>query len=99
MTRREYPIRLIINGRRISKVIIDSHYELRHSDSVDDSVILNLVSMLSGGNFEPESESGNFQYFVSDNLALNERRYKLMWLLERNEIYVGVVNAYRRKRR
>lgn len=96
MTRREYPIRLTINGRRILKVIIDSHFELKHSSSINDAVILNLVRLLSGGSFEPETESGNFQYFVSDNLVLGSKRYKLVWLLESDELYVGVVNAYRR---
>lgn len=97
MTRREYPIRLTVNGRRIVKVIIDPHYELKHSNSIDDAVILELVRLLSGQSFEPEMENEDFQYFVSDNLVLWSKRYKLVWLLEQNALYVGVVNAYRRK--
>lgn len=97
MTRREYPVRLTINGQRIVKVIIDPHYELKHGSSINDAVILNLVRLLAGGRFEPDMENENFQYFVSDNLVLGSRRYKLVWLLERNALYVGVVNAYRRK--
>jgi len=98
MARREYAVQLAINGRRISKVVIDSHYELRHRQSINDSVVLELVNLLSGNTFEPEAESGTFQYFVSDNLIVGSKRYKLVWLLERNELYVGVVNAHRRRR-
>jgi hypothetical protein len=97
MTRREYPVHLAINGRRIARVIIDPHYELKHGSSVDDTTILDLVALLSGSTFEPEAETGNFQYFVSDNLAVDSRVFKLIWLLEKNELYVGVVNAYRRR--
>ena len=60
MTRREYPIDIRVNNRQISKVVIDPHYELKHSSSVDDSIILKLVLMLSGENFEPDSEDGTF---------------------------------------
>lgn len=95
--RREYAVRLIVNGRKISKVIIDPHYELKHSKSVDDKLIVELVEKLDGGQFEPDEEVGEFKYFVSDGLELEGRRYKLVWLMEDHEIYIGVVNAYRRK--
>ncbi|MEK6705043.1 MAG: hypothetical protein AABZ06_04595 [Bdellovibrionota bacterium] len=97
MTRREYPIRLTINGRRIIKVVIDPHYEVNHSSSINDAVILELVELLTGSSFEPEMELGNFQYFVSDNLVRSSKRYKLIWLLEKNALYIGVINAYRRR--
>ena len=97
MTRREYPIRLTINDRLIVRVVIDPHYELKHGRSVSDAVILDLVRMLSGSSFEPESEADGYQYFVSDHLVLNSRRYKLIWLLEKDALYIGVVNAYRRR--
>ena len=97
MNRREYPVRLTVNGRRIVKVIIDSHYELKHSDSITDALILDLVNLLSGKSFEPDAETDGFQYFVADNLVHEENRYRLIWMLERDEFYVGVVNAYRRR--
>jgi hypothetical protein len=97
MNRREYPTKLTINGRRIVKVIIDPHYELKHSRSINDDLILELVQLLSGGNFEPDATDATFQYFVSDNLILKSKRYKLVWLLEKNAIYIGVINAHRRK--
>lgn len=95
--RREYAVRLTVNGRKISKVIIDPHYELKHSNSVDDALIVRLVEKLDGGQFEPDEETDEFEYYVSDGLEIEGRRYKLVWLIEGREIYIGVVNAYRRK--
>jgi hypothetical protein len=98
MNRTEYRIRLTINGRRIAKVIIDPHYKLKHSGSISDKVILELVQLLSGGSFDPEAEVAGFQYFVSDNLILGQKQFRLIWLLEKDELYIGVVNACRRRK-
>ena len=97
VNRREYDISVTVNGRRITKVVIDPHYELKHSDSVSDNVILSLVKLLDGGIFPLQEKTGMFEYYVTDGLKLEERLYKLVWLLEDNELYIGVVNAYRRK--
>lgn len=94
--RREYSIQIIVNSKSINRVIIDSHYELKHADSINDEVILELVSMLDGGTYTPDAEKDGFQYFKSDPLFLNGARYRLIWLLEDHEIYIGVVNAFRR---
>jgi len=96
MTRREYVVSLTINGVKISKAIIDSHYELRHADSISDDLILRLLQLLDGQEFEPEQEIDEYQYFVSDRLEFEGKYYKLIWLLEKNQIYIGVINAYRR---
>lgn len=96
MQRREYGIRITVNGRKISKVIIDPHYEARHSASIDDQLILRLVRQLDGRFFETEDADPPYLYFVTDNMVLDSKRYKLVWLLEDNELYVGVVNAHRR---
>jgi len=97
MGRREYDISITVNGRQIMKVVIDPHYELKHSDSVSDEVILQLVGLLNGGVFPTQERSGVFEYFVTDRLKLGDKLYKLVWLLEDDELYIGVVNAYRRK--
>src|SRR5271170_1654241 len=94
--RRDYKISITVNFRAVTRVIIDPHYELKHGDSVDDEVILSLVQMLDGKTFAPEAESDGFQYFKTDPLTLNGVNYRLIWLLEKNEIYIGVVNAFRR---
>ena len=97
MERREYSISIAVNGRPIDKVIIDPHYEVKHSDSISDELILSLVKLLHGNEYEPVDIDDEFEYFVEDQLTLEGRFYKLIWLLEKNKLYVGVVNAYRRK--
>ncbi|MCB0343249.1 MAG: hypothetical protein H6626_09085 [Pseudobdellovibrionaceae bacterium] len=97
MKRREYPLNIEVNGRKIKKAVIDPHYEIKHSDSITDEIILDLVALLDGGTFPVQTRDDIFEYFVTDNLRLEGKRYKLVWLLEKNEIYIGIVNAYRRQ--
>ena len=61
--RREYSARLVVNGQRITKVIIDPHFELKHSRSIDDKTILQLVAQLDGRDFEADAEDGPFSVF------------------------------------
>lgn len=96
MKRREYDIDILVNRRRITKVIIDSHYEKKHSATVDDQIILKLVKTLDGEIIEPDAEDPPYSYFSQDRIEVDGKFYKLIWLLEDDELYVGVVNAYRR---
>lgn len=52
MRRREYDIDIIVNHRRLSKVIIDPHFEKKHGKSITDEIILRLVETLDGKQFE-----------------------------------------------
>lgn len=52
MRRREYFEKLLVNGVFISKIIIDPHYEDKHSESINDEIILNLVRTLNGQKFD-----------------------------------------------
>lgn len=99
MNRRSYKVFLVLNGRKIETVVIDPHYEERHSESVTDEIILNLVKKyLDGEEFESVSgpDEDGFEYFVRDSLELDGKLYKLVWLLKEQEVYIGIVNAYRR---
>ncbi|MBI3606036.1 MAG: hypothetical protein HY202_08445 [Nitrospirae bacterium] len=96
MRRREYDIQITVNGRKIRKVIIDPHYETKHSGSLDDQIILGLVNQLNGQRFEPVDEDFPYLYFVTDGMVMNAKKYKLVWLMEADKLYIGVVNAYRR---
>lgn len=78
--------------------MIDPHYEEKHGESVSDDIILKLVKLLDGKSFKPvDVDEDGFQYFVNDRLEVEERLYKLIWLLHDKELFVGIVNAYRRK--
>lgn len=94
--RRSYPIKIEVNGRKIHEVVIDPHYEIKHSDSVNDDLILELVKLLDGKFYEAADAKGKFQYFVADPLDHQGVNYRLVWLLEDEKLYVGVVNAFRR---
>jgi len=78
-------------------VIIDPHYEEKHADSITDDTILALVKLLDGKSFQPiDVDEEGFQYFVNDRLEIGGMFYKLIWLLHEKELFVGIVNAYRR---
>jgi len=94
--RREFKISITVNSRAITSVVIDPHYEIKHGDTVDDQIIIGLVELLDGKIFTPEVERDGFQYFKTDPLTLNGTNYRLIWLIEKNEIYIGVINAFRR---
>jgi len=94
--RRAYSLDITLNRKRISKVIIDPHYEEKHAASITDEIILRLVDTLDGEIVDPIELRPPYSYFVRDRIELDGKFYKLVWLLEDDEIYIGVVNAHRR---
>ncbi len=96
MKRREYAISIVVNQKKITKLIIDPHFEEKHAASITDDIIIELVKTLDGQFIEPDDENLPFSYFSTDKIELNGKFYKLVWLLEDDQIYIGVVNAYRR---
>jgi hypothetical protein len=79
-------------------VVIDPHYEIRHSRVMNDSLILKLVKKLDGRFELPESQSGAYSYFTT-LVADGSKQYRLVWLLEKSAIYIGIVNAFRVQKR
>ncbi len=59
---------------------------------------LRLVGELDGRKELPEASKGKYAYFAT-LIELDNKQYRLIWLLEDHAIYIGVVNAYRDKRR
>jgi len=98
MSRRTFHIQaLTINGRQISQVIVDDHAAYKHPDVTDD-IVLDLIRLLDGIELAPDDIKEPYEYFAT-LLTLSEKRYRLVWLLERDQIFIGVITAYRDKRR
>ncbi|ATH07969.1 hypothetical protein BIY24_08395 [Halobacteriovorax marinus] len=94
--RRKYDVSITINGLKLNEVIIDTHYEEKHFKSINDEIILKLVARLDNNYFEAEDYKYPYKYFVTDKVEIYQKFYKIIWLLEENCSYVGVINAYRR---
>jgi len=77
-------------------VVIDPHFEAKHANSITDEIILDLVKQLDGKIILPDEVTPPYSYFKQDRMELNGKFYRLIWLVEENEIYIGVVNAHRR---
>lgn len=95
MTRRSYSIDIVVNGRRIEEVIIDSHYEKKHPD-INDTTILRLVEELDGKEFACEIFKDGFQFYMLDRIPLGKKYYRLIWCMQDGQVYIGVINAFRR---
>ncbi len=95
--RREYGLQIILNGQRLTKVVIDAHYEKKHSKSINDELILELVRLLNGRTLEIETVSAaGWEICVYDPLYLGGRPYRLVFCIHPEERILGVINAFRR---
>jgi hypothetical protein len=93
--RRSYSVNMVVNGRKINEVVIDSHYESRHSD-IDDTLILKLVGYLNGREFLEEERDGEWEYFVLDRIDHGGKFYRLVWCMGDQSLFIGVINCFRR---
>ena len=96
--RNEYALKLQINGRLLSRVIIDQHYKEKHPD-MSDKLIIELVKTLNGGEFDIQMQRGPYEYFAVEPVHLDEKVYRLVLLLCIGEDFIGVVNAFRRNKK
>ena len=95
--RNEYNLSLIVNGKNLSKVVIDQHYKAKHSE-VTDEIILSLILEISGNNYDIESEKNGFQYFTVEPVFHEDKPYRLILLLCIHDDFIGVINAFRVQR-
>ena len=77
-SRRSYPIKIKVNGLEVKEVIIDPHYEVKHSKVINDELILELVNLMNGKFYVPTARKGDFQYFVADPLEPRGSKYRLV---------------------
>lgn len=96
--RHEYKVNLVVNGRKISKAIIDPHYEEKHAGSIHDKLILELLELLNHQEFRPQDvDEEGFEYYVIDRMYYKGKQYRFIWLLHPEENYIGIINVFRRK--
>jgi len=97
MAYRRYEIKpLVVNFKTVSLVVIDEHVD-KHSEHIDDLLILKIVDDLDNQNFLPVQEKDSFQYFTS-KIKTNGKWYKLVWLLEKDLCYIGIITVFRDRR-
>ena len=94
MDRPEYLLNLIINDRKISRVLIDQHYRENHRD-LSDEIILELLEKLNNQSFPVEMIRGEFEYFRAEPVILNQKAFRMILLLPVGDDFLGVVNAFR----
>lgn len=92
--RPEYALRLSINEREISRVLIDQHYRDKRSD-LNDQKILEMVKTLDGQNFPIETVRGGYEFFRVEPVYFGEKPYRLVLVLYLSDDFLGVVNAFR----
>ena len=61
--RRVYPIRLVINNRKLDQLIIDPHYEKKHSSYLTDEIIYNFALELNSKKVIIEDRKIPYEYF------------------------------------
>jgi hypothetical protein len=94
---REYMLGITVNGRKLNRVLIDSHYEVKHSDSINDALILDLVKKLNGGTFEHDKViKTGWEIYANDPWYLDGKPYRIVWCLHPDETCLGVINVFRR---
>ncbi len=93
--RRAYRLSLTVNGRRISEVVIDPHYENKHAD-ISDDLILELVQTLDGKEFQRDERDGEWEFFMLDRMEYQGKQYRLIWRLRDRSRFLGVINCFRR---
>lgn len=94
---RVYKIEMIFNEKHLSEVWIDPHYEVKHSGSINDILILELVRQLGRMSFVAKAESQGFRFYEVDVEYLG-KPYRLILVTPPDGSYLGIRNAYRRSK-
>jgi hypothetical protein len=92
--RTEYPLEITINNRKLSRVVIDQHYQIKHPE-MNDELIIELVKTQDGAILNVDDEKDGFQYFTVEPVEYMDKPYRLVLLLYIHDDFLGVVNAFR----
>lgn len=93
--RRVYPLEedLIVNNKKLTNLIIDPHYEIKHKDYINDELIYNLIFLLNNKRFVSKDRKEKWEYYDLE-ISYNDDSYLLVWCFEDNENYIGIINCY-----
>ena len=97
MFRRYFDVELTFNDVRYFEIQIDPHYEEKHSGSINDLLIIDLLKKVDNKTFSVVAERDGYSYFEID-VELHNKLYRLILVTPFDNIYLGVRNAYRRSR-
>jgi hypothetical protein len=97
--RHEYQLTIIINKRKLKRLIIDQHYKKKHSSTVTDRTIIELVKTLNEETLPVDKEVDGYQYFRVEPVTHKKSPYRLVLVIYIHDDFLGVINAFRVKRR
>ncbi|MFN8369560.1 MAG: hypothetical protein U0T83_02920 [Bacteriovoracaceae bacterium] len=96
--RNVFELRVVVNNRVFNQVIIDQYYRVKHQE-LNDELILELVMKIHNGIYLIEEVKGDFNYFTIEPLFYGNFPFKLILFFGNDDDYLGVVNAYRVRRK
>lgn len=96
--RTEYPLKIVINKRELLRVVIDQHYKIKHPE-INDELIIELVKTQDGAILNIDEQKDGFQYFTIEPVEYMDKPYRLILLLCIHDDFLGVVNAFRVRRK
>lgn len=62
-SRRIYPIKLVINNRKLDELVIDPHYEKKHGNYLTDEIIYNFALETNNKKVIIEDRKNPYKYF------------------------------------
>lgn len=86
---RLHALKININRRSLTRVILDQHYTEKHPE-VNDELILELVKKLNRDVFEIESEECGFQYFRAEPVMYKKNHTVLLLCI--HDDFLGVTS-------
>lgn len=97
--RRVYPCDLVSNKQKLTRLIIDPHFEENHGSYVNDKLIWELVQQLNNKTFfpDPPKRESTYQYFTIEDIQHGDKNenYCLAWCWKKaSKKYIGIVNCY-----
>ena len=90
--KKTYSLSLETNGCSFRQVEISQHYKEKHSDITDELILELLKLFVDKKDFQPDKLTTD--YFVLEKILHLGKKYKLVWQIENQKIFI-VVNCYR----